>query len=290
MSYFLAKKLKGIANKMGFRTRLAPPSDALPAISDAMANTAVARDVLVSRTDNRKEYRAYGPNPLIVTPSAESEQSVKKDYLRVANVGLKLKDKGKQIQEALIYHLGKRGIYSIIEDNYPGLAMDLNEETIYSGLAKNCLFNWEKCEMEESSPIDYTKDCCVSFPLLAVIALLKGKATSLRELRTGINAVEGIKAVAKMGVNPEIANELLKGPMEEVARTAALRYHTMLFANKFGKKCVPGMCITRSEMLAEWLADIKKRVLQNKQKLEEKAKVMELRRRVASLEALLMAE
>jgi polysaccharide pyruvyl transferase WcaK-like protein len=64
---------------------------------------------------------------------------------------------------------------------------------------------------------------------------------------------------------------LLRGPMEEVAKTAAQRYHTMLFANKFGKKCVPGMCITRSEMLAEWLADIKKRVLQNKQELEKKS-------------------
>jgi hypothetical protein len=198
--------------------------------------------------------------------------SALKDDLRVANVGLKLKDKGKQIQEALIFHLGKRGIYSIIEDDCPGLAMDLNEEIIYRGLAKNSLFNWEKCDMEEeSSPIDYTKEGCGSFPLLAVFALLKGKATSLRELRNGIDAVEDIKAVAKKGVKSDVANELLRGPMEEVAKTAAQRYHTMLFANKFGKKCVPGMCITRSEMLAEWLADIKKRVLQNKQELEKKS-------------------
>ena len=135
--------------------------------------------------------------------------------------------------------------------------------------------------MDDTDPIDYTKEKCVSFSYLASIALLRGKTQSLKVLRDGIRGLEELKEIASRGVNKNVASELLKLPMTEMANTAGHKYHAMLFSEKDGKKCAPGMCETRTILLRNWLDFTRKRVLKHKSELEARTLAAEAKKLLA---------
>ena len=57
--------------------------------------------------------------------------------------------------------------------------------------------------MDDTDPIDYTKEKCVSFSYLASIALLRGKTQSLKVLRDGIRGLEELKEIrCLVGITP----------------------------------------------------------------------------------------
>ena len=132
--------------------------------------------------------------------------------------------------------------------------------------------------MDDTDPIDYTKEKCVSFSYLASIALLRGKTQSLKVLRDGIRGLEELKEIAGRGVNKNVASELLKLPMTEMANTAGHKYHAMLFSEKDGKKCSPGMCETRTILLRNWLDFTRKRVLKHKSEWEARTLAAEAKK------------
>jgi hypothetical protein len=284
MSYFLAKKLKGIANKMGFRTRLAPPSDALPAISDAVANTAVARDVLVSRADSRRVVikDIITPGPALTVDALERFQCA----------GMK--------------HFEQMGIMSIVADErMPRRAM-ATRSLFIDALNDTATFHIENCVRMAGESVDWADFMQMPIAFIGPVMLLKGDNPRLDALRNVIYRFRRIQSLVKASMhepdlseeaNRKIFNDVLREPMQELAAFAGYKYGQLLFVSPPGELWNTGICKPRYQELMKWLDAIEKRVERSikefKKEMELMMKdmeLMELRRRVASLEAMLMAQ
>jgi hypothetical protein len=329
MSYFLVKKLKGITNKMGFRTRLAPPSDALPAISDAVANTAVARDVLVSRADTppvktdsfpsirgavlRNELGAGAASPSFASPvplTASQLVAESRDVLRTAMDGPKLDiHNGTELkltvkrltkyQDAVIAYYKSRNMTSIVEfERMPILWANRRER--YIGILKElAVFHLERGEKVEDVPINWMNPMHTPLLFLGPTALLKGKNPRLDTLKALIRRFREMQNMVKEATyDPEmseeqnniLANSIFEKPMDTIAEYAGNMYHFLLFTHKEGGILASGMCTARHDSLMAWLGHLEGLLKKSIKDFKEEMELMELRRRVASLEARLMAQ
>jgi hypothetical protein len=321
MSYFLAKKLKGIANKMGFRTRLAPPSDALPAISDAVANTAVARDVLVSKADNSSQRSA---SPVLLVPSLRAGASEllspqthlpaqwpmrvaspakdDRDMLRVAMISPRWVLQIHRIQAALMDFASANGVKCII--NHPSRFLMWGHSIVKTKefLKDNRMFDIEKCVVigtDKAQPpeqIDYLDPNALPLAPLLVTALLRGDNPKLGTLRKVIDKLKQIRCMAKLLVvgpqqetlddeEKDKVQKILALSMGEASQLAGIKYDQMIFASSSVKLPAFGMCRCRETMLLKWMKDIENSVKANCNRITRAEELMELRRRVALLMA-----
>jgi hypothetical protein len=194
-------------------------------------------------------------------------------------VKLTLKKDGKdqKIQAKLLEILAEKGVVPVIDTTSPTLEFIQNEDTIFSVLTEQRLFNYEACEMDDRNPIDYTQPHCAPFAFLAIVALNRGINPSLGMLRVAINKLQEIQQLCKGRTTP-VANQLLTGPMQELAKTAGIRFNMLTFAS-----VERGLCEVRKEMLMQWLEYIKRRVMENIVTLEKKMRHEKLVKMVPQL-------
>jgi hypothetical protein len=327
MSYFLAKKLKGIANKMGFRTRLAPPSDALPAISDAVANTAVAKDTLESNGNGRQlkniwrmenleavqaaglQIRANhsGRGQSARTPTISGvvpNTAVAKDTLESNGNSRQLKsiwsmEKLEAIQAAGLQLLADRRVEMIVQDQHMPARVHFTTEAFTAALTDNGAFHLETHTWIPKDNLNWMDPMQIPFALVAVVVLLRGKNPHLHTLQNVIVRFRKIRIMVKetlkaLGADNDHLNIAGHGiftlPMAELAAVAARKYHLLLFTSAPGFYWADGMCTARHEALIDWVAATEKRVERSIKEFEKEMELVELRRRVANFDALLMAK
>jgi hypothetical protein len=283
-----------------------PPvkTDSLPSIRGVVSSDGgMTRDGL--------GFRAASPrfaSPVPLTASQLVAES--RDVLRTAMDGPKLDiHNGTELkltvkrltkyQDAAIAYFKSRNVESIVEKTNMPSKWRTSKENCLAVLKELAVFHLEKGEKVESDSIDWMNPMHIPIPLLGPVVLLRGTSPHLYTLRDNIRGFRGIQDMLKEEMyestltedqNKALANDILRAPMTELAKFAGNKYNVLLFTSAKGYALSTGICAARHEALMIWLNYIKRLVVKSIKEFKKEMELMELRRRVASLEARLMAQ